>query len=61
MYRLIEVNMNDKVLDATCDSGAFLVKFMCNMMIHKNGKTNLVQLLEIKRINMTAKSLQKII
>ena len=81
MYRLIDVNMNDRVLDATCGSGAFLVKAMCNMMkeaggvntkkaseikskqlfgiemfnkvfalacanmmIHKDGKTNLAQL-----------------
>lgn len=81
MYRLIDVNMNDNVLDATCGSGAFLVKSMCNMikeaggvntskakkikanqlfgiemyrkvyalacanmMIHKDGKTNLVQM-----------------
>lgn len=32
MYRLIEVNQNDKILDAACGSGAFLVKAMCNMM-----------------------------
>lgn len=81
MYRLIDVNMNDRVLDATCGSGTFLVKSMCNMireaggsttskakqikseqlfgiemyrkvyalacanmMIHKDGKTNLVQM-----------------
>lgn len=81
MYRLVDVNMNDRVLDATCGSGAFLVKAMCNMMkeaggvntkkaseikseqlfgiemfnkvfalacanmmIHKDGKTNLAQL-----------------
>lgn len=81
MYRLIDVDMNDRVLDATCGSGAFLVKAMCNMikesggvntkrakkikenqlfgiemyrkifalacanmMIHKDGKTNLAQL-----------------
>lgn len=80
MYRLIDVNMNDRVLDATCGSGAFLVKAMCNMMkeagintekakkikkeqlygiemyrkvyalacanmlIHKDGKTNLAQM-----------------
>lgn len=81
MYRLIGVNKTDKVLDATCGSGAFLVKAMCNMiketggintreakmikseqlfgielypkifalacanmMIHKDGKTNLAQL-----------------
>ncbi|NLK93083.1 MAG: SAM-dependent DNA methyltransferase, partial [Bacteroidales bacterium] len=81
MYRLIGVNMNDRVLDGTCGSGAFLVKSMCNMikeaggvntakakqikseqlfgiemyrkvyalacanmMIHKDGKTNLAQM-----------------
>lgn len=81
MYRLIGVNMNDRVLDATCGSGAFLVKSMsnmikeaggvnttkakdikskqlfgiemyrkvfalacANMMIHKDGKTNLAQM-----------------
>jgi 16S rRNA G966 N2-methylase RsmD len=81
MYRLIGVTMNDRVLDATCGSGAFLVKAMsnmikeaggvntakakqikseqlfgiemyrkvfalacANMMIHKDGKTNLVQM-----------------
>ena len=81
MYRLIEVNKNDRVLDAACGSGAFLVKAMCNMirevggvsttearaikenqlfgiefdkeifalacanmLIHKDGKTNLEQL-----------------
>jgi len=80
MYRLIEVNKDDYVLDAACGSGAFLVKAMCNMikesggvntdkakhikseqlfgiefdreiyalacanmLIHKDGKTNLVQ------------------
>ncbi|MBD5458304.1 MAG: N-6 DNA methylase [Lachnospiraceae bacterium] len=81
MYRLIDVDVNDRVLDGTCGSGAFLVKAMCNMikaaggmntskaaiimseqlfgiemyrkvfalacanmMIHKDGKTNLAQL-----------------
>lgn len=81
MYRLIDVNKDDFVLDAACGSGAFLVKSMCNMikeaggintikaknikknqlfgiefdreiyalacanmLIHKDGKTNLVQL-----------------
>lgn len=80
MYRLIEVNKDDYILDAACGSGAFLVKAMCNMikesggvntdkakhikseqlfgiefdreiyalacanmLIHKDGKTNLVQ------------------
>lgn len=81
MYRLIDIDENDYVLDGTCGSGAFLVKAMCNMikaaggintskatiiktrqlfgiemyrkvfalacanmMIHKDGKTNLAQL-----------------
>lgn len=79
MYRLIDVHSTDHVLDATCGSGAFLVKSMCkmiqevggpntteaknikgqqlfgiesdkdifalacaNMLIHKDGKTNLL-------------------
>ena len=37
MYRLIGVNMNDKVLDATCGSGSFLVKSMCNMIKEAGG------------------------
>lgn len=81
MYRLIDINQNDVILDAACGSGAFLVKSMCNMikdaggvktkkaskikteqlygieisreiyalacanmLIHKDGKTNLEQL-----------------
>ena len=81
MYDLLEVNHNDKVLDATCGSGGFLVKAMAkmlkevggvntneaedikknklygiefdreifalacaNMLIHKDGKSNLEQL-----------------
>ena len=38
MYRLIEVNQDDKVLDAACGSGAFLVKAMCNMMKEAGGR-----------------------
>ncbi len=37
MYRLIDVNQNDRVLDAACGSGAFLVKAMCNMMKEAGG------------------------
>ena len=37
MYRLIEVNQYDKVLDAACGSGAFLVKSMCNMTKEAGG------------------------
>lgn len=81
MYRILEVDMNDYVLDAACGSGGFLVKAMANMiqeaggnrtdkakeikskqlfgiefdreiyalacanmMIHKDGKTNLEQM-----------------
>lgn len=37
MYRLIDVNKNDIILDAACGSGAFLVKSMCNMMKEAGG------------------------
>ena len=37
MYRLINVNADDKVLDATCGSGSFLVKSMCNMIKESGG------------------------
>ena len=37
MYRLIDVDKDDRVLDATCGSGAFLVKAMCNMMKEAGG------------------------
>lgn len=37
MYRLIDVTQNDRVLDATCGSGAFLVKAMCNMIKEAGG------------------------
>lgn len=37
MYRLIDVTPNDRVLDATCGSGAFLVKAMCNMIKEAGG------------------------
>ena len=39
MYRLIEVNMNDVVLDAACGSGAFLTKSMANMINEAGGLT----------------------
>lgn len=47
MYRLIDVNMDDRVLDATCGSGAFLVKAMCNMMKEAGG-VNTKKAAEIK-------------
>ena len=37
MYRLIDVNQHDRVLDATCGAGAFLVKAMCNMVKEAGG------------------------
>ena len=37
MYRLIDVNKHDHILDATCGSGAFLVKAMCNMIKESGG------------------------
>lgn len=37
MYRILEVNQNDKVLDATCGSGGFLVKAMANMIREAGG------------------------
>lgn len=47
MYRLLEVNMNDRVLDATCGSGTFLVKAMSNM-IKEAGGVNTPKAAEIK-------------
>lgn len=37
MYRLIGVGKDDRVLDAACGTGAFLVKSMCNMMKEAGG------------------------
>ena len=37
MYRLIHCDMNDRILDAACGSGAFLVKAMCNMIKESGG------------------------
>lgn len=37
MYRLLECDKNDKILDAACGSGAFLVKAMSNMMSEAGG------------------------
>lgn len=36
MYKILEINMDDYILDATCGSGGFLVKAMANM-IHEAG------------------------
>ena len=37
MYRILEVSKKDRVLDATCGSGAFLVKAMSNMINEVGG------------------------
>ena len=37
MYRILEVNKDDRVLDATCGSGGFLVKAMANMIRESGG------------------------
>jgi len=37
MYKLLEVNMVDSILDAACGSGSFLVKSMCNMIKQAGG------------------------
>lgn len=40
MYRLLECSKDDYILDATCGSGAFLVKSMCNMINEIGGQYN---------------------
>ena len=47
MYRLINVNKQDYVLNAACGSGAFLVKSMCNM-IREAGGVKTAKAAEIK-------------
>ena len=47
MYKILDVNQNDYVLDATCGSGGFLVKAMANM-IHEAGGMNTDKAGEIK-------------
>ena len=48
MYKILEVNQNDRVLDATCGSGGFLVKAMANM-IDEAGGVNTEKAREIKQ------------
>ncbi|MCD8328285.1 MAG: SAM-dependent methyltransferase [Ruminococcus sp.] len=47
IYKILEVNMDDRVLDATCGSGGFLVKAMANM-IHEAGGMETAKATEIK-------------
>lgn len=51
MYRLIDVHKSDYVLDATCGSGAFLVKAMSNMMKEAGG-VNTKEAAEIKKCHL---------
>ena len=39
MYRIINVNKDDVILDGACGSGAFLVKAMCNMIDEAGGNS----------------------
>lgn len=39
IYKILEVNKDDIVLDAACGSGAFLVKAMCNMIKEAGGNS----------------------
>ena len=48
MYRILEVNKDDRILDATCGSGGFLVKAMANM-IQESGGTKSKKAKEIKK------------
>ena len=47
IYRILEVNQDDRVLDATCGSGGFLVKAMANMI--EAGGVNTEKAREIKQ------------
>lgn len=51
MYRLINIDQNDRILDAACGSGAFLVKSMCNM-IREAGGINAKKAPEIKETQL---------
>lgn len=51
MYRLIDIDQNDRILDAACGSGAFLVKSMCNM-IKEAGGINAKKTSEIKETQL---------
>ena len=48
MYRVLDVHQNDRVLDATCGSGGFLVKAMANM-IKEAGGSSTIKAKEIKQ------------
>ena len=51
MYRILEVNKDDRILDATCGSGGFLVKAMANM-IREAGGVRTEKAREIKDVQL---------
>lgn len=55
IYRILEVNQDDRVLDATCGSGGFLVKAMANM-IDEAGGVNTEKPGKSNRTNYSASS-----
>ena len=51
MYKIIEVNIKDNVLDATCGSGGFLVKAMANMIRQAGGpQTSKAKMIKQKQL-----------
>lgn len=55
MYKILEVNMDDCVLDATCGSGGFLVKAMANMIREAGGmETKKAREIKSKQLYMSA-------
>ena len=51
MYKILEVNKDDRVLDGCCGSGGFLVKSMANM-IQEAGGVQTEKATEIKRVQL---------
>lgn len=51
MYKILEVNKDDRVLDGCCGSGGFLVKAMANM-IQEAGGVQTDKAVEIKRVQL---------
>lgn len=51
MYRILDVNKDDRVLDATCGSGGFLVKAMANMIQEAGGdRTDKAELIKKEQL-----------
>ena len=58
MYRILEVDKSDNILDATCGSGGFLVKAMSNM-IREAGGTRTKKATHIKKHKLYVIELNK--